>query len=121
MGLIKAALLKQASQSVCCSCLLLVGSTGLWGSFPWEQKQCQHPSGKSHSGSSQAALHCLSVEEAAGARPGAAARSTAQPWRGGRVRGPATGKGRVSRGASPLLLGLGCFGEGSLRSWLANS
>lgn len=45
--------------------------------------------------------------------------------RGG-VRGPATGEGmggegRVCRRGAPLPLGLGCFGEGSLGSWLDGS
>lgn len=31
------------------------------------------------------------------------------------------GEGRVCGGAGPLLLGLGCLGEGSLRGWLDSS
>ena len=71
VGLMKRVLIKRGSQSAWCSRLLLAEGRGLWGWFPWEQKERQRPSGNCHSCSSQAAPRCLSGEEAGGAGPGA--------------------------------------------------
>lgn len=108
VGLIKTALSKQGSQSACCSRLLLAEGTGLRGWFPRAQKERQRPSGNAHSCSSQAALRCLSIEEAAGARPGAGARSTAWPWQRGESGPRHHGGEGVQRSSSPRA-GLGLF------------